>query len=409
MMTDTASHFISIEINEVLTIAIAGVIALLGYKIVDKVHFLQKYCIPASVVGGFIVMLINWLGHSMNTFEIHFDNQFQSFFMLVFFTSVGLGASLSLLKIGGRLLILYWLLSCGLAVIQNTVGIGVASVINLEPAYALLASAISLVGGHGAALSYGTTFQEMGYEAGTLVGAASATYGLISAVLIGGPLARNLIEKYNLRSTEVDEVSDVEVIDVGKEKGSLTSFDILANVTVILICMSIGQIISQWIGYMIDMQFPEYVGAMFVAVVIRNILDRWRVVQFNYGLVDQIGNVALTLYLSMAMISMKLWELSGIIGGVSIVLIVNTLVTVLLVYFVSFRVLGSDYDAAVMISGQIGHGLGATPTAMVNMNTITEKYGMSHKAFIIVPIVGSFLVDIIYQPVTVWFISMFVK
>lgn len=172
--------------------------------------------------------------------------------------------------------------------------------------------------------------------------------------------------------------------------------------------MGLGQMVSQWIGSLINMQFPEYVGAMFVAVVLRNIQDRFEIYNFDYSLVDSIGDVSLTLYLSMAMISMSLWELSGLFGGVLLVLLVNTLVTILFVYLISFKVLGKDYDAAVMIAGQLGHSLGATPTAMVNMNAITTRYGMSHKAYIIVPIVGAFLVDIIYQPVTVWLISIFV-
>lgn len=412
MAIEFIESLMRINFSSVMTLAVAGMMALIGFKIVDKVAFLQKYCIPASVVGGFMVMLINWLGHSTDSFIFVFDNSFQSFFMLAFFTTVGLGASFTLLKLGGKLLIIYWLLAGSLSVIQNVVGLTVGKLINLDAAYSLLASAIPLVGGHGAALSYGTTFQEMGYEAGPLVGAASATYGLIIAVLIGGPLARHLIEKSQLKPTEVQsntaEVNE-DVLDINTGKKDLTSFDVLANVSVILLSMALGQMVSQWIGSLINMQFPEYVGAMFVAVVLRNIQDRFDIYNFDYSLVDSIGDVSLTLYLSMAMITMSLWELSGLFGGVLLVLLVNTLVTILFAYLISFKVLGKDYDAAVMIAGQLGHSLGATPTAMVNMNAITTRYGMSHKAYIIVPIVGAFLVDIIYQPVTVWLISIFVQ
>lgn len=411
MNIEYVDSLMNINVSSVMTLAIAGLMALAGYKIVDQIGFLQKYCIPAPVVGGFIIMLINWLGHSTNSFVIKFDNSFQSFFMLAFFTTVGLGASFTLLKLGGKLLIIYWLLSGFLSIMQNVVGVAVGNLIDLDAAYALLASAIPLVGGHGAALSYGTTFQEMGYEAGLLVGAAAATYGLISAVLIGGPMARYLIEKHNLKpkETKAATMQSDDVLDVNKGALNLTSFDILANITMILVSMGIGQMVSQWIGSLINMQFPEYVGAMLVAVIFRNIYDRFEFFKFDFALVDKIGDASLTLYLSMAMISMALWELSGLFGGVLVVLVVNTIVSVLIVYFISFKVLGSDYDAAVMIAGQIGHGLGATPTAMVNLNTITERYGMSHTAYIIVPIVGAFLVDIIYQPVTIWFISMFVQ
>lgn len=415
MSFEIIDGILNIELTDLMTLAIAAVVGVLGYWIAYRVAFIKKFTIPAPVVGGFIIMLITWFGHSSSNFEVIFDNSYQDFFMLAFFTTIGLGASLKLLKVGGKLLIIYWLFSCALSIIQNIVGVGVSSIVGLEPAYGLLASAIPLVGGHGAALSYGTTFEQAGYEAATLVGAASATYGLISAVLIGGPLANHLIKRDkittpNMEGGKTEELSNSYSDVLDNEKAStLSSLDVFTNVAVILISMALGTIVSGWIGSVINMSFPDYVGAMFVAVIIRNLNDKLRFFNFNFKLVDGIGSVSLNLYLSMAMISMRLWELSDLIGGVLIVLIANTVITFLLVYFVGYRFFGKDYDAVVMSAGELGHGLGSTATAMVNMNAVTEKYGPSPKAFLIVPIVGSFLVDIIYQPQTIWFISQFVE
>lgn len=399
----------SISVDSTVTLAFAAILLLLGYFVKNKVKLLDKYCIPAPVIGGFIFMFITWIGHTTGTFAFSFENIFQSAFMLAFFTTVGLGASYKLLVKGGKLLIVYWLVAGVVSILQNILGIAISKVIGLEAPYALLASAISMIGGHGAALSYGTTFGEMGYEAAPLVGAAAATFGLISAVLIGGPLGRRLIVKYNLKPEE-DSSFDTSVTDINASAGhKLSSLDIIKNVAAILVCMAFGSIIAGWISKSINMGFPTYVGAMFVAVILRNINEKANFYKFDFNLVDEIGNVMLNLYLSLALMTLKLWELSGLIGGVFIVVFAQVLLLALVGYFVVFRILGKNYDAAVMVAGLAGHGLGATPSAIVNMTAVNEKYGMSRKAMMIVPIVGAFLVDIIYQPQTIWFIKTFVE
>lgn len=399
----------SISVDSTVTLAFAAILLLLGYFVKNKVKLLDKYCIPAPVVGGFIFMFITWLGHLSGTFAFTFENIFQNAFMLAFFTTVGLGASYKLLVKGGKLLIVYWLVAGVVSILQNTLGIAVSKAIGLEAPYALLASAISMIGGHGAALSYGTTFSEMGYDVAPLVGAASATFGLISAVLVGGPLGRRLIVKYNLKP-EDDASLDTSVADINVSAGhKLSSLDIIKNVSAILICMAFGTIIAGWISKLINMGFPTYVGAMFVAVILRNVNEKANFYRFDFTLVDEIGNVMLNMYLSLALMTLKLWELSGLIGGVLVVLFAQVLMLSLLGYFVIFRILGKNYDAAVMVAGLAGHGLGATPSAIVNMTAVNEKYGMSRKAMMIVPIVGAFLVDIIYQPQTIWFIKTFVE
>ncbi len=394
MSIEMLDSVLNINADAVMTTAMAAVLLLIGYFIKSKVSILNKYCIPAPVVGGFLFMFVTFAGHVTNTFKFNFTTSFQDPFMLAFFTTVGLGASVSLLKKGGILLVIYWATAGVISIFQNVIGIAVSKVISLEAPYALLASAISMIGGHGAAGAYGKTFAEMGYSAGIEVGAAAATFGLISAVLVGGPLARRLIVKYDLKPDE-DENFESDIDTVNASTGEkLSSLDVIKNVTVILVCMAVGTVISGWIGKLIGMSFPTYVGAMFVAVIVRNVNEGAHFYNFSFSLVDGIGDVMLSLYLAIALMTLKLWELAGLIGGVLIVVLCQVLFMILIAYFVVFRVLGKNYDAAVMCAGLCGHGLGATPSAIVNMTSVKDRYGMSRRAFMIVPIVGAFLVDI---------------
>lgn len=401
-------NILNINTDAIMTLAMAAVLLLIGYFVKDKAKVLDKYCIPAPVVGGFLFMFVTWIGHMTGAFTFNFTNTFQDPFMLAFFTTVGLGASFTLLKKGGILLIVYWLVCGVISICQNGIGIGISMLTGLEPPYALLSSSISMIGGHGAALSYGKTFAEMGYEAAPLVGAAAATFGLISAVLVGGPVGRRLIEKNHLKPDADDTFStDVESINAGTGE-KLSGLDVMKNVTAILVCMAVGTMVSGWVGTLIHMSFPTYVGAMFVAVIVRNLNEKVHMYRFDYPLVDSIGDVMLSLYLSLALMTLKLWELAGLIGGVLLVVLCQVIFMILAAYFIVFRILGKNYDAAVMCAGLCGHGLGATPSAIVNMTAVNERYGMSRKAMMIVPIVGAFLVDIIYQPTTIMFIKTFV-
>ena len=401
-------NILTFKADAVFTAALAAVMLLLGYWVKGKSPTLRKYCIPAPVVGGFLFMFITFIGHQTGAYGFKFDTYFQDPFMLAFFTTVGLGASITLLKKGGGLLIIYWLISGIVSICQNGIGIAFSKIFGIEAPYALLASAISMIGGHGAAAAYGKTFVSMGYPAGLEVGMAAATFGLISAVLVGGPVARMLIEKYDLKpDTSENFDTDVENVNASSRE-KLRSLDIIKNVTAILCCMAIGSMISGWIGKLIHMSFPTYVGAMFTAVILRNLNEKYHFYNFNFSLVDGIGDVMLNLYLAIALMTLRLWELSGLLGGVVLVVAAQVVFMVLACRFVIFRLLGGNYDAAVMCAGLCGHGLGATPSAIVNMTAVKDKYGMSRKAFMIVPIVGAFLVDVIYQPQTIAFIKFFV-
>lgn len=410
MTFENIDGIFTIKTDSTMTLALAVILLLVGYGLKNRVKFLEKYCIPAPVIGGFLFMFITWGGHISNSFAFEFENIFQDTFMLAFFTTVGLGASFALLKKGGKALIIYWLVCGVVSILQNTIGMVISKIVNLESPYALLSSAISMIGGHGAALSYGDTFAKMGYETAPLVGAAAATFGLISAVLIGGPLGRRLIEKNNLSPDTSDEIYDDSLFEINAASATKsTELDIIKNVAAIIIAMALGTIISAQISKIINMDFPTYVGAMFVAVILRNLNEKFKFYKFDFALVDGIGNVMLNLYLSLALMTLKLWDLAGLLGGVLLVVMCQVLFISLMAYFVVFKILGSDYDAAVMCAGMCGHSLGATPSAIVNMTAVNEKYGMSRKAMMIVPIVGAFLVDIIYQPQTIIFIKTFVK
>lgn len=409
MALENVEGILNINCDMVMTTAFACVLLLIGFWVKSKVKFLTKYCIPAPVVGGFLFMFVTFIGNQTGTFAFNFTTTLQDFFMLAFFTTVGLGASVQLLKKGGILLVIYWLIAAAVSIIQNFLSVGLAAVTGLEYPYALLAGAISMIGGHGAAASYGQTFVDMGYAAGTEVGAAAATFGLIFGVLVGGPVARLLIEKNKL-TPDLSENLDTSVEDINKKSGaSLSGLDVMKNVTAILVCMALGTLVSGWIGKLINMSFPTYVGAMFVAMIVRNLNEKFHWYNFDFGLVDGIGDVSLNIYLSIALMSLKLWQLLDLLGPVLLIVVCQVVVLVALCYFVIFRILGSNYDAAVMCAGLLGHGLGATPTAIVNMTAVKDKYGMSRKAFMIVPIVGAFLVDIIYQPQTIAFIKFFVQ
>lgn len=409
MSFEVIDSIFTIKADSIMTVAMAAVLLLIGFFIKSKVKFLDKYCIPAPVVGGFLFMFITFIGHITGTFSFSFDSMYQAPFMLAFFTTVGLGASISLLKKGGVLLFFYWLIAGVVSVFQNIIGVGVGKLVGLDAPFALLSSAISMCGGHGAAAAYGSTFADMGYSAAPLVGAAAATFGLISAVMVGGPVGRRLIVKYNLKPDE-SEIIDSEINNINAASATkLDGMDVIKNVTSLLVCMALGTMVSGWISKLIGMSFPTYVGAMFVAVIVRNLNEKFHFYNFDFALVDGIGDVMLSLYLSIALMTLKLWELSGLIGGVLVVLICQVVFMILVSYFVVFRLLGKNYDAAVMCAGLCGHGLGATPSAIVNMTAVNERYGMSRRAMMIVPIVGAFLVDIIYQPQTIWFIKTFVQ
>ncbi|MEK4254679.1 sodium/glutamate symporter [Ureibacillus sp. FSL K6-2830] len=388
--------------DQITTIFLAVLFLTIGTFIIKKVGIFQRFCIPAPVVGGLLFALIVTISKSAG-FEITLDTSLQSLFMITFFTTVGLGASFKLVKLGGKLLIIYWL-ACGfLALMQNVIGVGLASLLGIEPLIGMMAGAVSMEGGHGAAAAFGQTLEELGFEGAMTVGAAAATLGLVAGGLVGGPAAKHLISKYDLKPSK--EEMEVSSLDTDHEQVTTQTF--FTQVLIITFCMAVGSYIGKWFSELTDFVLPGYVGAMFVAVIVRNILDKIKPGAINMKTVSIIGDITLGIFLSMALMSIKLWEITDLALPLLIIVLVQVLFIVLLAMFVLFRLLGKNYDAAVMISGFLGHGLGATPNAMANMHAIVGRFGPSQKAFLVVPIVGAFLIDVFGIPIIITTINLF--
>lgn len=408
MSFEIIDSILTIKLDNIATMTLASILLLIGIAVRKRVGFLTKFCIPAPVVGGFLFVLLNLCFTLSGTVAFKFDSSLQNVFMLAFFTTVGLGASLKVLVTGGKLFIIYWLVNVAITVMQTLLGVGVGHMVGLDTAYGVISGPIALVGGHGGATAYGITLEGMGYPGAQLVGLTSATFGLVVASLVGGPLGRRLVEKYRLTPSEDDKDYSVDVSDYEEKSVELNYGNVMKNLTAVFVSMALGSMLVTWIGGVIGMSIPTYVGSMFFAVLVRNINEKFRLYQFSLSFNDGFGDIALGLYLSMALMSMNLLDLAGLALPLLVVLCTQCVVLIALTYFVIFRILGKNYDAAVMCSGLIGHDIGSTPTAVANMTTIQARYGESRKAMIIVPIIGAFLIDVFYQPFVVWFINAYV-
>ena len=402
----------TISADSIVTLAIASVVLLCGMAIKNKVKFLQKYCIPSPVVGGFLLMLIIFAGHMTNVFTVEFDTTFQTVFMVAFFTTVGLSADFRLLKKGGKLLLIYWLCAALLSAFQSPIAMGLGNLLGMENAYSITAGAVSMSGGHGAATAYGSTLIARGYPTAQDCGLAAATFGLIFSVIIGGPISRRLIKKYNLKPNASD-LAEKDIMNEEVEE-KMSAADILKNFVVIVVCMALGMQLAKFASMGLGaalggvVTLPDYLGAMAVSVIVRNLNEKFHFFNYNAKFCDGIGNVTLDVFLSIAMMSIKLWELLGLVGPLVLIVSVQVILVGVYGYFVVFRATGKTYDSAVMVAGMCGHCLGATPTAMANMEAVCSEHGFSKNAFVIVPIVGAFLVDCIYQPVQIFLINAFV-
>lgn len=391
-----------LEVNQITTLFIAVAMFLLGTFLVRKVGFLSRFCIPAPVVGGLIFAIIATTLKATGVVEIALDTSLQSIFMITFFTTIGLGASFRLVRLGGKLLIIYWI-ACGfLALMQNVIGVSFAKLFGLEPLLGVMAGAVSMAGGHGAAAAYGETLQGLGVDSAISIGLAAATLGLVAGGLIGGPVVQYLVKKFDLKPVEVPEEKYVE-----QYEHPVTEKSFMNQVFLITFSMAVGTYLGELFSNATGFVLPGYVGAMFTAVILRNVMDRVKPGFINMKEINLIGDISLGIFLSMALMSIKLWEVAGVaLPIVGIVFIQVVFITVFAI-FVLFRALGKNYDAAVMVAGFLGHGLGATPNAMANMSAVVKKFGPSQKAFLIVPIVGAFLIDVFGMPIIIATINLF--
>lgn len=391
------------ELNQITTLFLAVALYLFGMAIVNRIGFLNRFLIPAPVVGGLIFAVLALVLKTTGIVEITLDTSLQTLFMIAFFTTVGLGASFKLIKLGGKLLVIYLLL-CGVTVfMQNVIGVSFAQLFGIDPLLGVMAGAVSMNGGHGGAAAYGQTIEDLGISSALTVGMAAATLGLICGSLSGGPVARYLIKKHDLKPASGKIEGYVE-----KDEKPIQEWSFMVQIALITFSMAVGTYLGDLFTNMTGFVLPSYIGAMFVAVIVRNLADRFTKGTVNMKEINLIGDVSLAIFLSMALMSIKLWEVADLALPLIGIILIQVVFLVLYAIFVMFRMLGKDYDAAVMISGFLGHGLGATPNAMANMSATVNKYGPSRTAFLVVPIVGAFLIDVVFSaPIIITTINLF--
>ncbi|WGL98266.1 sodium/glutamate symporter [Arsenophonus sp. aPb] len=381
------------------TFVAATLVLLLGRKLVQSVAILKRYTIPEPVAGGLLVALLLLLLKTTIDWGVSFDLSLQEPMMLAFFATIGLNANLLSLKAGGKTLLIFIFVVMGLLLVQNTVGIALAKLLGLDPLMGLLAGSITLSGGHGTGGAWGKVFTEYyGFQSATEVAMACATFGLVFGGLIGGPIARFLVR--NMKTPVVSQNSDDDKeIPMAFEKPQtgrvISSLVLIETLAMIAICMVVGKLISQWLLDSYQFTLPTFVCVLFTGVILSNSLSWVGFYRVFDRAVSVLGNVSLSLFLAMALMSLKLWELASLAIPMLIILLIQAIVMGLYAIFVTFPIMGKNYDAAVLAAGHCGFGLGATPTAIANMQAVTERFGPSHLAFLVVPMVGAFFIDII--------------
>ena len=390
------------EFNSYYTLIAATLVLLLGKFLVKKIRILRDFNIPEPVAGGLIAALVLFVLHQMYGVSFKFEKPLQDAFMLIFFASIGLSADFSRLKAGGLPLVIFTLVVGFFIVVQNAVGVGLATILGLDPLIGLMTGSVTLTGGHGTAGAWGPTFEkEYGVMGATTLGMAAATFGLVFGGLIGGPVARRLINRQGRKPISTEEIpnentsdNNDDIFEKAHRQRLITADNAVETLAMFAACLAFAEIMDSYDKqYLIDL--PKFVWCLFFGVILRNVLtSAFKINMFDRA-IDVFGNASLSLFLAMALLNLKLWELTGMAGPVAIILAVQVVVMILYATFVTYMVMGRDYDAAVLSAGHCGFGLGATPTAVANMQSITQTFGSSHKAFLIVPMVGAFFVDIV--------------
>ncbi len=395
--------------NAFYTLIAAVIVLLLGRFLVNKISFLKRYNIPEPVAGGLVAAVISLIVHSLWGYSITTSSALQTSFMLIFFASIGLSANFAKLKEGGLGLIVFLVAVASFIVVQNFVGISLATLLGIDPLIGLIAGSITLTGGHGTAGAWGEILEtQHGIKGALALGMASATFGLIIGGIIGGPLAKLLINRYQLAtprtneqieksdSTPLEDINSTEYVpfEYPHRVRLITADNAITTLGLFAACLAFAEFMTGYSKGTI-FELPTFVWALAGGVILRNILESIFKVQIFDRAIDVFGNASLSLYLAMALLSLKLWQLSDLAGPLVVILGAQTLTMALYAAFVTFRVMGKNYDAAVLSAGHCGFGMGATPTAVANMQAITNMYGPSHKAFLIVPLCGAFFVDLI--------------
>ena len=385
------------------TLAVAVGVLFLGGFLKQKIKLLEHFCIPSPVIGGMLFALLSLGLYMTGAVEFDFDETLKTVCMVIFFTSVGFQANLRILKSGGLSLVIFLVCVITLILGQNFIAIGVAKLMGLDPLIGLCTGSIPMVGGHGTSGAFGPVLEDLGVSGATTLCTAAATFGLVAGSLMGGPLGRRLIVKYDLLKTAVAEDETPLVEEEEKKHRSVSMYAPAAYQ--IAIAMGLGTVVS-WLLSKTGMTFPIYIGAMIIAAVMRNISEFTGKFDIHIGEINDIGGICLSMFLGIAMITLKLWQLAELALPLVVLLLVQVVFMGLFTYFVVYNVMGRNYDAAVLASGTCGFGMGATPNAMANMQVLTEKFAPSVKAYILVPIIGSMFADFLNSLCVTFFINL---
>lgn len=388
-----------IQIDMYQTLALSVVVLMLGQFLKQKINFLEKFCIPSPVVGGLIFSVLTCVLYSTGVVEFTFDDTLREVCMVFFFTSVGFQANLKVLKSGGKALAIFLGLVIALIFMQNLLAVGVSHLIGLDSLVGLCTGSIPMVGGHGTAGAFGPVLEDFNVQGATTICTAAATFGLVAGSLIG----KRLIEKKHLLDTIVTEDDSLLIEEEKKHERHSNMY--AAAVFQLILAVGLGTIISELLTKT-GLTFPIYIGAMIVAAIVRNVGEYSGKFDIYMGEINNLGGICLSLFLGIAMITLKLWQLAELALPLMILLGAQLLLIFLYTYFVVFRVMGKDYDAAVLAAGTCGFGMGATPNAMANMQVLCDRYAPSVKAYLLVPLIGSLFADFINSLVITLFINI---
>lgn len=382
---------ITIQLDIAQTIGVAAVLLVLGDFIKKHVGVLSRYFIPGPIIGGLVFSLIALVGHLSGSFAFEFYDNMRAFLLLVFFTTIGFSASFELLKKGGVGVALFLAAAVGLVLLQNTLGAGLAALLGVHPLIGVAAGSIALTGGHGTSAAFGPLLEQAGAAGALPAAIAAATYGLVAGCVIGGPLGTLLMRRNGLHAHGASAATAPAIpVPVTANTGSGGDTVMYASI-LIAVSIGIGTLLVNWLKDL-GVTLPSYLGPMLVAALVRNLID-WRNSELPLRQFEVVGHVSLAFFLAMALMSMKLWELAEVAGPLLVILVAQTALMFAYGYWVTFRVMGRDYDAAVIAAGHCGFGMGATPNAMANMQAFTAVNGPSVKAFFVIPLVGSLFID----------------
>ncbi|RGT13050.1 sodium/glutamate symporter [Agathobacter rectalis] len=392
-----------IQLDMYQTLAAAVLVLLLGNYLKKKIYFLQKFCIPAPVIGGLIFAIMTCICYVTGIAEFSFDDTLREVCMVFFFTSVGFQANLKVLKSGGKSLIVFLGLVITLIILQNLTAVGLAKLLNLNPLIGMCTGSIPMVGGHGTAGAFGPVLEDLNIKGATTICTAAATFGLIFGSLIGGPLGKRLIEKHSLLNTAANEDDSLLVEDEKKHERHTNMY--ADAVFQLILAIGVGTIFTMLLTKT-GLTFPIYIGAMLAAALMRNICEYTGIATIHMGEINDLGGISLSLFLGMAMITLRLWELASLALPLVILLAAQVLLIIIFTYVIEFNIMGRDYDAAILVSGTCGFGTGATPNAMANMQAVCDQYVPSIKAYLLIPLVGSLFADFLNSLVITFFINL---